>query len=96
MMLSKLFAAQVINFSPLPHQSGVGAKEIQTILTIVFTTTGAVAVLMVIIGGIKYASSQGEPQSTAKAKNTIIYAVVGLVISIFAVAIVDFVIGHIL
>ncbi len=41
---------------------------------------GAVAVLFIILGGIKYSTSQGNPNDTQKAKETIIYALVGLVI----------------
>lgn len=68
---------------------------IQTIMSIVFTVTGAIAVIIVTIGGIKYASSQGDPQATAKAKGTIIYAAVGLIVSIFAVGIIQFASDHI-
>lgn len=87
--------AQQLDLQALPRvnadQSTIGKA-----LTIVFTVTGALAVMMVVIGGIKYASSQGDPQAVAKAKNTIIYALVGVAISIFAVSIVDFVSGRVL
>jgi len=86
--------AQYIDTSPLPRTQANEAT-IQSILTVVFTITGAIAVMMVVIGGIKYASSQGDSQAISKAKGTIIYAIVGLVISIFAVAIVDFVFGRV-
>lgn len=68
---------------------------IQTIMTLVFTITGAIAVIIVTIGGIKYASSQGDPQAISKAKGTIIYAAVGLIVSIFAVGIIQFASDHI-
>jgi hypothetical protein len=78
----------------LPQVSADQAR-IQSALNVVFAITGAVAVMMVVIGGIKYGASQGDPQAVSKAKGTIIYALVGLVISIFAVAIVDFVFGNV-
>jgi hypothetical protein len=81
-------------FTNLPT-TAANAGAIQTIMTIVFTITGAVAVIIVVIGGIKYSTSQGDPQAVSKAKGTIIYAVVGLVISIFAVGIIQFAAGHI-
>lgn len=68
---------------------------IQTILTLVFTVTGAIAVVMVIIGGIKYSSSGGDPSAVSKAKNTIIFAVVGLILSILSVSIVNFVLTRV-
>ncbi len=68
---------------------------IQTALSIVFVIIGAIAVMMVVIGGIKYAASQGDPQAVSKAKGTIIYAIIGLVISILSTVIVGFVFGRV-
>jgi hypothetical protein len=56
---------------------------------------GAIAILMIIIGGLRYVLSAGDPKATASAKDTILYAVVGLVIAASAYAIVSFVTGHI-
>lgn len=64
---------------------------LQKILQIVFTTIGAISVLVVAYGGFKYVISQGNPQETAKAKDTILYAMVGLAVAIFANVIVSFV-----
>lgn len=86
--------AQELDLSKLP-QRAADDSLLQTGLSIVFTITGAIAVMMVVIGGIKYASSQGDPQAVSKAKGTIIYAIVGLVVSIFAITIVSFVIGRV-
>lgn len=62
-------------------------------LQLLFGVAGAVAVLIVAVAGFRYVLSQGDPQNTAKAKNTIIYALAGLVIIIMAYAIVTFVAG---
>jgi hypothetical protein len=51
---------------------------------------GVVAVIMIIVGGLKYVTSNGDSSSISSAKNTIIYAVVGLVIVVLAQAIVRF------
>jgi len=59
-------------------------------LKVVFTVAGIVAVLMVVIGGYTYVTSQGNPESTAKAKNTIIYASIGLALCMLSFAIVNF------
>jgi hypothetical protein len=54
---------------------------------------GAVSVLMLIYGGIRYTISGGESASVTAAKNTILYAIVGIVVALLAYAIVNFVIG---
>lgn len=56
---------------------------------------GAVAVIMIIIGGVRYATSGGDQSGVTSAKNTILYAVIGLVVTILAYAIVHFVLGNI-
>ncbi len=66
---------------------------IKIILTAVFTVIGMVAVVMIILGGVNYATSQGDPAKATKAKNTIMYAVIGLVITLLAIAIVNFVLS---
>lgn len=53
---------------------------------------GAVAVVMIIIGGVMYTTSGGDAGGVKKAKDTILYAVIGLVVAIFAYAIINFVV----
>ena len=65
---------------------------IKTIVNVLLYILGAIAVIMIVIGGIKYTYSNGDSSSVQSAKNTILYAVVGLVIAIMAFAIVNFVI----
>ena len=60
-----------------------------------FIWSGIIAVIMIIYGGIQYVTSVGNPQTTSKAKNTLIYSVVGLLIVIFAAAIVNVIVGAI-
>lgn len=64
------------------------------ILQLVFGLLGAIALLVIVIAGLRYVISQGDPQAVAKAKNTIIYALVGLVIAVAAFSIVSFVIRN--
>jgi hypothetical protein len=54
---------------------------------------GAIAVIMIVIGGLRYILSQGDENGLRGAKDTIIYSVVGLVVALLAYAIVSFVIG---
>ena len=64
---------------------------IRNVINILLWAIGIVSVIMIIIGGIRYATSNGDSNQVSAAKNTIMYAVIGLVIAIFAYAIVKFV-----
>lgn len=78
-----------------PSDGTALSSRIETILQIVFVTMGAVSVLIIAIAGLQYVMSGGDPQKTGRAKDTILYAVIGLVVAISAFAIVTFVIGRI-
>lgn len=56
---------------------------------------GAVSVLMLIYGGIRYTLSAGNATNVTAAKNTILYAIVGIVVALLAYAIVNWVLGAI-
>ncbi len=71
------------------------SEVVANLLSFFFAISGSVAVLMVVIGAIKMVYSQGDPQNIAKARNTIIYAVFGLVISMAAFGLVQFISGKI-
>jgi predicted signal transduction protein with EAL and GGDEF domain len=90
MELLRHFAA-FIDEGSLPHGSGSTAT-IDKILSIVFAFSGSIAVLIIVIGGFRYIVARGDPSATAAAKNTIIYALVGLVIVMAAYSIVTFVV----
>ena len=64
-----------------------------TITNIMMFILGAVSVIMIIFGGLRYVISGGDSTSVTAAKNTILYAVVGVIIALLAYAIVNFVIG---
>lgn len=66
---------------------------IEIVINTALFVLGMVAVLMIIIGGIRYATSAGNPSQTKSAKDTILYAVVGLVVAILAYTIVNFVLN---
>lgn len=71
-------------------ESGVFSRVSSVLLFIV----GAIAVIMLIIGGLKYVVSGGDASKVQSAKNTILYALVGIVVAILAYAAVNFVIGN--
>ena len=64
---------------------------IKTIVEVLLTAVGAISIIMIVIGVIMFALSSGDAQKAAKARNTVLYAVVGLAVSLFASAIVNFV-----
>lgn len=75
--------------------TGASGSAIQTALQIAFAIAGAIAVIIIIIAGLRYTISSGNPQEAAKAKNAILYAVIGLVVCILGVGIIRFVINKI-
>ena len=64
-----------------------------TITDLLLYTVGILSVIMLIIGGLRYVLSAGNPTTVAAAKNTILYAIVGLIVAILAYAIIHFVIN---
>ena len=62
------------------------------ITNVVLYIVGVIAVIMLIIGGIKYVISGGDAKKVTDAKNTVLYAIIGLIIAFLAFAIVNFVI----
>ena len=65
------------------------------IINVVLAVLGIVAVMMIIMGGVTYVTSNGDAAKLTKAKNTIIYSVIGLVIALLAFAIVNFVLSSV-
>lgn len=72
--------------------NGVFSKISSVLLFIV----GAIAVIMIVIGGLRYVISGGDASQVQAAKNTILYALVGVIVAIIAYAAVNFVIGFFL
>ena len=68
-------------------------QMIRTVINAIVFIVGMVAVVMIILGGVNYATSQGDPGKVKKGKDTILYGIIGLVIAILAFAIVNFVLG---
>ena len=70
-------------------------STVKTVLQIVIGIIGILAVVMIIFGGIQYTTSAGDTAKVTKAKNTILYGIIGLVIALLAFAIVTWVLGNI-
>ena len=82
-----------------PAECSIPAEEananlmgtLNTIINVVLSVLGIVAVVVIIVGGFTYMTSNGDATKITKAKNTILYGVIGLVIALLAFAIVNFV-----
>jgi len=66
---------------------------VTTITNVLLFIIGALSVIMLIIGGLRYVVSGGNSTQVTAAKNTILYAIVGLVIAFLAFAAINFVIN---
>lgn len=70
-------------------------STVQKVINVILSVMGIIAVVMIIIGGIQYTTSSGDPQKATRAKNTILYAIIGLVVALLAFAIVNFVLASV-
>ena len=66
------------------------------IINVVIGIVALVAVVMLIVGGVSYTTSAGGASKVKKAKDTILYGIIGVVVALLAFAIVNFVIGGVL
>lgn len=94
----KQFGASVT----IPHND-VGIPQIDAsgatwgvFVSLAFIGIGAMATLFLVIGAVMYITSNGDQSQITKAKNTILYAVVGIVVSTLAFTIVQFVLGRVI
>ena len=71
------------------------ASVIESIVNILIFVVGAASVIMIVIGGIRYVLSGGDANATQGAKNTILYAIVGIIVAAVAYSIVNFVLNRI-
>lgn len=90
-------------YEDCPEWSGSGSnlskndlmQTLQIVINVVVGVVGFVAVVMIILGGVSFVTSQGDSSKVAKARNTILYGVIGLIVSMLAFAIVNFVLTNI-
>ena len=86
------FAADVNTSTVNLPQVQANTTTIGDIMSVGYLWAGIIAVLIVVIGGLLYVTSNGDANNIQRAKNTILYAVVGLLVVIFAFAITQLVI----
>lgn len=79
--------------------TGGGGKTVEglvkSVINILSWVIGVASVIMIIVGGLRYVTSAGDSGSVSSAKNTIMYALVGLVVALFAQAMVQYVLGKV-
>ena len=71
-------------------------STIVTVINILSIVVGIMSVIMIIIAGMKYITASGDPGSIKSARNTIIYALVGIAIVALAQTIVKFVVKEVI
>ena len=67
---------------------------VSTIVNVLLFAIGIASVIMIIVGGLRYATSNGDSARITAAKNTILYSVIGLVVALLAFVIVNFVVAQ--
>ena len=72
--------------------NGVFSRLTNTILLVV----GLISVIMLVYGGLRYILSGGDSKKVTDAKNTVLYAIIGLIISLLSYAIVKFVLNSVI
>ena len=85
----------VINYSNCLPKTSADHSTLAFALNLTFSLVGLIAVLIIVLAGFKYITSSGKPDEITKAKDTIIYALVGLIVCASAVTIISFVAGYI-
>lgn len=75
-------------------KSEINDAQFQSLFSTVLAIGGVMAVIFIIIGGIKYATSQGNAGDLEKGKDIIVYALVGLFFVMFGFVIIQFVTGN--
>ncbi|HMS49815.1 MAG TPA: hypothetical protein PKA02_00045 [Candidatus Saccharibacteria bacterium] len=77
----------------LPSVSA-GSTQVTTVLQILFGVVAVLALIYVILAGLKLITSSGDPQSVAKGRQQILFAIIGLVVALSAELIISFVINR--
>lgn len=90
-----IFAASILKAGDIgftgPQSAG---KSLQSALNVAYFWGGALAVLIIIVAGFYYVTANGNAQQITRAKDTIVYAVVGVAVILGAFVLTNFVIGR--
>lgn len=93
----RVIAEVGLNVQSLPNSGAVGdapSTFLKVLLQIVFGVIGSVALLIIVISGLRYITAAGDPAAVAKARMTILYAVIGLAVALAGFSIVTLVVSR--
>ena len=76
------------------NRAGDFTGTIRNIINLLLFIIGVISVIFIILGGIRFVTSQGDSSQVTSARNTILYSVIGLVVAMMAFAIVNWVVGQ--
>ena len=82
--------------SAISIQEGADAARAEGMPTELIGNNGVFSVIMLVYGGLRYILSGGDSKKVTDAKNTVLYAIIGLIISLLAFAIVNFVLNSVI
>ena len=92
MLPAGAFAASLPSVTPVTPSGDLSIESVlSTVIYWILGLSGGVAVLFLILGGIQYITSSGNKDKAEKAKQTILYAVIGLIVIALSFVIVAFV-----
>lgn len=74
--------------------TGTLMQAIRNIVNALLTFAAVVAVIFIIIGGVRYTVSQGDEEAQIQARNTVLYAVIGIIIIALSAVIINFILGN--
>ena len=88
-----IFSDTLVDSNSIPH----GSPNLESFLQIAFGMLGAIAFLMIVIGGLRYItnSANNNPTGISEAKKMIVYSLVGMIVAAVAFGIVSFVLGQV-
>ncbi len=90
--ITQLFADAKLHVTGLPNATAGSENTVLSgLLNTVYAAAAIVAVVVIIVAGLYYTMSHGQPDQIKRAKNAILYAVIGLIVVIAAFAITWFV-----
>lgn len=99
-ILTQLAVTGAINVPTVGDGTTTNGEELQkgivNAINVIVGFLGLVCVIVIIIGGVNYMTSTGDAGKVKKAKDTILYGLIGLIICVLAYAIVNFVIAKII
>ncbi len=91
LMPAQAFAFNILPSNPADYDWNSLVEVINNIANILLWLVAAIAIIYILIGGYKYIFSFGNPEAIEHAKNTLVYAIIGLILALSAILIMNFI-----